>query len=334
VLATSARLLELLALLQTRRDWSGAELAERLEVTPRTVRRDVERLRRLGYPVDAARGVAGGYRLGKGTELPPLLLDDEEAVAIAVGLRTAAGGSVIGIEETSVRALAKLEQMLPSRLRRRVEALGKFTVPMPGTGPTVDAETLVVLTAACRDHDRVRFRYEDYRGAASRRLVEPHRLVHAERRWYLVAWDVERAAWRTFRIDRMAGQPSPDGRFVPREPPAADVVAYVRRSIASSRGEHRASVILHAPLADVAGRVPYLVAALSALDDERCLLETTADWLGGLAVYVAAIGVEFEIVDSPAFAGEVGRLAERFARASELSAGQPASSTSDPGRSR
>src|SRR6266511_595833 len=210
MLETSARLLRLLSLLQARRDWTGADLADRLGVSARTVRRDVERLRDLGYPVHATRGTDGGYRLGAGAAMPPLLLDDEEAVAVAVGLRTATGGAIAGIEETSVRALAKLEQVLPSRLRRRVNALQTYTVRIPPDSPvpTVEPAVLTVLAACCRDHERLRFDYRDHDGSASVRTVEPHRLVNWGRRWYLVAWDVDRRDWRTFRVDRIA----------PREP--------------------------------------------------------------------------------------------------------------------
>src|SRR3954447_8122137 len=203
MLETSSRLLELLSLLQARREWSGAELADRLEVGVRTVRRDMERLRRLGYPVSATRGVAGGYRLGAGAQLPPLLLDEEEAVAVAVGLRTAASGGVAGIEKPAVRALGKLEQVLPKRLRRRVNALGAATVPYPVTGPRVDPETLAAIATAARDNERLRLAYRSHDGTATRRLVEPHRLVHTGRRWYLVAYDTDRADWRTFRVDRI-----------------------------------------------------------------------------------------------------------------------------------
>ena len=315
MLETSARLLQLLSLLQARRDWPGPELADRLEVGVRTVRRDVERLRRLGYPVRATPGVAGGYRLGAGASLPPLLLDEEEAVAVAVGLRTAASVGVAGIEETSVRALAKLEQVLPARLRRRVNALGAATVPYPRTGPTVDPEALAVIAAACRDHERLRFAYRSHDGEASRRLVEPHRLVHTGRRWYLVAYDSGRADWRTFRVDRIAGRPSGGGRFAPREPPAEDIAAYVARAVSSTRDRYQARVLLHAPLADVAARVPPSVGTLAAVDDDSCLLHTGSDWLGGLAVYVAEIGVDFEVLDPPEFAERVRELAGRFARA-------------------
>jgi predicted DNA-binding transcriptional regulator YafY len=210
MLPTSARLLRLLSLLQARSDWTGPELARRLEVSGRTVRNDIERLRELGYPVDATPGPAGGYRLGAGATLPPLVLDDEEAVAVAVGLRSAAGGTVGGIEETSVRALAKLEHVLPARLRHRVTTLAQAVVPVPGTGPTVAAEVLTAVAAAARDHLRLRFDYADHSGTTSRRDTEPHRLVHTGRRWYLVAWDVDRGDWRTFRADRIT----------PRIPPA------------------------------------------------------------------------------------------------------------------
>ncbi|URN18479.1 helix-turn-helix transcriptional regulator, partial [Streptomyces sudanensis] len=200
----AARLLRLLSLLHTRADWPGPELAGRLGVSTRTVRSDIGRLRGLGYPVSATPGTAGGYRLGPGARLPPLQLDDEEAVAVAIGLRTAAAQTVGGIEETSLRALAKLEQVLPARLRPRVAALAASTVPLPGNGPAVDAGLLAALAAACRDRRRLRFDYRDHAGNATVRDAEPHRLVSTGRRWYLVAWDVDRDDWRTFRVDRLA----------------------------------------------------------------------------------------------------------------------------------
>jgi predicted DNA-binding transcriptional regulator YafY len=315
VLETSTRLLSLLSLLQARREWRGPELAERLEVGVRTVRRDVERLRRLGYPIQATRGVAGGYRLAAGASLPPLLLDDEEAVAVAVGLRTATSAGVEGMEETSVRALAKLEQLLPARVRRRVTALGAATVPFPGSGPTADPETLAAIAAACRDLERLRFGYRSRDGESSRRLVEPHRLVHTGRRWYLVAWDNGRDAWRTFRVDRIDRRPAPDRRFQPREPPAEDLAAYVAEGLSAAADRHQAVVILQAPLPEVAGRVPSWAGTLEAIDEHSCRLRTGSDWLGGLAVYVANIGVDFEIVEPPEFKRMVGELAERFGRA-------------------
>jgi predicted DNA-binding transcriptional regulator YafY len=209
---TSSRLLELLSLLQGRRDWPGNELAERLEVSARTVRRDIERLRRLGYPVESLTGPAGGYRLRAGSAMPPLLLDDDEAIAIAVGLRTAARSSVTGIDETAVRALVKLEQVLPAQLRRRVGALGAATFTPAVVGPTVDPQDLTVIAAACRDSECIRFGYRSRDGTESRREVEPHALVNHGRRWYLVAWDRRREDWRTFRITASRD---------PRRPPCA-----------------------------------------------------------------------------------------------------------------
>lgn len=317
MLETSARLLSLLSLLQGRRDWSGAELADRLAVGPRTVRRDIDRLRRLGYPVQATPGVSGGYRLGAGARLPPLLLDEEEAVAVAVGLRTTASVGVTGIEETSVRALAKLELLLPARLRRRVNAVGSATVIYPGSGPTVDAELLAVVAVACRDHERLRFGYRDHDGGDSRRIVEPHWLVHTGRRWYLVAWDVGRSDWRTFRLDRVQSRPTSDRRFMPRTAPAPDIAAYVALRVSSSRERHHATVILYAPLAQVADRVPRTVGTLEAVDERSCRLEIRAGWLGGLAVYIADIGVDFEVLEPPELIDEVRRLADRFRRAAQ-----------------
>lgn len=316
MLETSTRLLELLSLLQVRREWTGPELADRLEVDIRTVRRDVERLRTLGYPVSATRGAAGGYRLGAGGELPPLLLDDEEAVAVAVGLRTAAGGTVSGIEETSLRALAKLEQVLPSRLRRRVSALQAYTVPFPGTGPTVDADVLATIAGACRDHETLRFGYTARDDVVTRRHTEPHRLVHTGRRWYLVAHDCDRDDWRTFRVDRIDGKLSPGRRFTERPlPDGGDAAAYVRRSVRSSVERTPARIVLHAPLAALEGKVPPWAGTLEATDDEQTLLVATYDWPGRLAIHVAGIGVDFTVLEPPAFAEEVRALADRFTRA-------------------
>jgi predicted DNA-binding transcriptional regulator YafY len=317
MLETSARLLRLLSLLQSRRAWAGPELAERLGVGVRTIRRDVERLRRLGYPVHAAPGVAGGYRLGAGAELPPLLLDDDEAVAVAVGLRTAAGGSVAGIEETSVRALAKLEQVLPAHLRRRVNALQAFTVPAPGSGPTVDADVLATIAAACRDHEGLRFAYRSHDASATRRRVEPHRLVHLGRRWYLLAFDLDRDDWRTFRVDRIGKPLSAGARFAPRRLPADDVAAYVSRAMSSARDRYQARVILHAPIAALQRKVPATYGSLEPIDDETCMLHTGSDWLGGLAVYTAEIGVDFTVVEPPELVERVRDLAGRFARAAQ-----------------
>ncbi|MFF5446853.1 helix-turn-helix transcriptional regulator [Streptomyces sp. NPDC012888] len=228
---TPARLLTLLSLLQTPREWPGRELAERLGVSSRTIRRDVDRLRELGYPVEATLGSEGGYRLVAGAAMPPLVLDDEEAVAIAVGLRAGAGHAIDGVEEASVRALAKLEQVLPARLRHRVGALQSATVPLTrGDGASIDPRTLTVIAAAATGRERLRFAYRARDGADSRRLVEPYHLVSTGRRWYLVSYDLERGDWRTFRVDRMS-EPFPTGaRFAPRELPMAPE-SFVKRAL-------------------------------------------------------------------------------------------------------
>jgi predicted DNA-binding transcriptional regulator YafY len=314
MLDTSARLLRLLSLLQARRDWSGADLADRLGVTTRTVRNDVERLRRLGYPVNATPGVGGGYRLGAGAALPPLLLDDDEAVAVAVGLRTAAGGTITGIEETSLRALAKLEQILPSHLRRRVNTLHTATVPIPGGGPTVDAEVLTAVAAACRDHERLRMDYRDHDGATSVRTVEPHRLVHTRGRWYLVAWDVDRSAWRTFRADRVRPRIPTGPRFEPREPPEGDVAEYVAKGVDIALWRYRAVVRLHAPAEAVAEALPRSV-ELEPVDERTCVIRTGADTFHMLALYIGLLDVDFDVIEPPGLVDHIRRLAERYRRA-------------------
>jgi len=219
VLGTSARLLRLLSLFQVRQYWSGADLATRLEVTSRTLRRDVDKLRTLGYPIHSTSGVEGGYQLGAGSTMPPLLLDDQETVAVALGLRSAAAGNIRGVEEVSVRALAKLEQILPRRLGRRVAAMQTMIVTPAGRQSQVDARTLSTIAGACREYETLRFRYRDLAGTATSRNVEPHRLVTSGRQWYLVAWDLDRNAWRTFRIDRIHSRMTTGQQFSPRDPP-------------------------------------------------------------------------------------------------------------------
>jgi len=317
MLETSARLLRLLSLLQARRDWTGADLADRLGVSARTVRRDVERLRDLGYPVHATRGTDGGYRLGAGAAMPPLLLDDEEAVAVAVGLRTAAGGAIAGIEETSVRALAKLEQVLPSRLRRRVNALQTYTVRIPPDSPvpTVEPAVLTVLAACCRDHERLRFDYRDHDGSASVRTVEPHRLVNWGRRWYLVAWDVDRRDWRTFRVDRIAPREPTGPRFPPRDLPDDDIAAYVSRRVSAAAWRWRARITVHAPADVVTERINPAVGVVEAVDEHTCVLVTGADSIDVIAVYASLLGVDFEVTEPPELVEYVATLAGRYARA-------------------
>jgi predicted DNA-binding transcriptional regulator YafY len=325
MLATSARLLRLLSLLQARAGWSGPELADQLGVTARTVRNDVERLRRLGYPVHASPGVGGGYRLGAGAALPPLLLDDDEAVAVAVGLRTAASGSVTGIQETSVRALAKLEQVLPSRLRHRVRAVQAATVEIPAGGPTVDAEVLTAIAGACRDHQRLRFDYRDHDRSTSVRTVEPHRLAHDRGRWYLVAWDVDRAGWRTFRADRIAPRIPTGPRFVPRELPGGDVATYLLRGVGSATWRYRARVTVHAPAALVAARVPPAV-LVEAVDDRTCIADVGSDTPHMLAVYLGMLDLDFDVHEPPELVQQLATLADRYRRAiSRPGAGRPGS---------
>ncbi|MGN9785359.1 helix-turn-helix transcriptional regulator [Nonomuraea sp. ZG12] len=310
---TSARLLKLLSLLQTHRDWSGSELADRLGVTGRTVRRDVDRLRELGYPVHATAGLSG-YRLGAGHDLPPLLLDDEEAVAVAVGLRTAAQGSVTGIEETSLRALAKLERVLPTRLRHRVNALQSMTVPL--TGPaTVGADTLSAIAAACRDHESLRFDYSKPDGTAGTRTVEPYRLVATGRRWYLVAYDTGRDDWRVFRVDRLRLRTPGGPRFTPREPPDPDLAGYASRMISNAPYRYQGRVTVHAPAEAVAERVTPAAATVVPVDAATCLLIGGSNSLDELALWLASLGVPFEVHEPPELTAHLQVLSDRLADA-------------------
>ena len=282
--------MELLSLLQARREWSGAELSDRLVVSRRTIRRDVERLRGLGYPVESLTGPAGGYQLRAGAAITPLLLDDDEAIAIAVGLGTAARASVTGIEETAVRALVKLEQVLPAHLRRRVSALGSATIAPPVTGPTVDPHHLTVIAAACRDRESLRFAYRSRDGTASRREVEPHSLVNLGRRWYLVAWDRRRDGWRTFRI---TGAPH---RF-------------------------EANVTLHAAAEEIAHRVPHHWGTIEPIDERTCRFRTGDDDLGWLAIRIAMLDVELEVHGPPELAERLRVIADRLTRATARAGG-------------
>jgi len=316
---SSARLLRLLSLLQGRRDWSGEDLATRLEVTTRTVRRDVEKLRELGYPVHASSGVTGGYRLGAGATLPPLVLEDDEAVAIAVGLRTAAGGTVTGIEETSVRALAKLEQVLPARLRERVTALGEVTVPLAGGGSTVDPAVLTLLAIACRDHLRVRMDYRRHDGETSTRTVEPYRLVHTGRRWYLVAWDPDPAEWRTFRVDRVRPWTPTGPRFTPRPAPPDDVAAYTAEGVAVRSYRYRGRFLMHASAAEVSDVVSPTAGVVEPVDERTCVLTTGGRSLDEMAVWIAVLGFDFEVLEPAEMLPYVRRLAEILTRAAAAS---------------
>ena len=315
MLQTSARLLRLLSLFQAQRYWSGADLSSRLDITGRTLRRDVDRLRSLGYPVHSTSGTAGGYQLGAGATLPPLLLDDEEAVAVALGLRTSASGSVTGIEEASVRALLKLEQVLPSRLRQRVAALHSFIVPLGTRGPTVDAERLSVIAAACRDQQGIRFSYHSRTGAPSVRSAEPHRLVHTGHRWYLVAWDLGREDWLTFRIDRIDGKLKTSTRFKPRKPPEGDFAAFVSKSLSYVPYPCRARVILHAPAETVASRIPPSAGVLESIDTRSCMLHTGSHSLEAITIHLSLLGVDFRVHEPPELVDYIRRLVDRLSQA-------------------
>lgn len=296
MLTSSTRLLRLLSLLQTRSHWLGPELAERLEVHPRTLRRDVDRLRQLGYPVQASSGVAGGYAFRAGQALPPLLLDDEEALAVSIALRTATAGAVGGIEEPALRALVKLEQAMPLRLREQVDALRSTILPLDRVGPVVEASVLATLASACRDQLRLGFSYEDGKGRATQRTVEPQGVVHTGMRWYLVAWDCDRSDWRTFRIDRMVAEPAVGAHFAPRPgPDGGDLKAYVSRSITAAPHADQARVVLHAPYAEMARRIPQSAGVVTALaDGQRCQLECAAS--DSLVFWLMALDVEFEVL--------------------------------------
>jgi len=315
---TSGRLLTLLSLLQTPRDWPGGELADRLGVSLRTVRRDVDRLRDLGYPVEATLGSLGGYRLVAGTAMPPLLLDDEEAVAIAVGLRAAAAQSLAGIADAGIRALAKLEQVLPSRLRQRVRAVGAATAPMTKwQEPSVDAELLATLAMAAAGRERIRFDHRRPNRPATRRFVEPDAVVSAGHRWYLVGFDLDRDDRRIYRVDRMERLERTGVRFT-REPvsptAAADLVA---ASLARLNPVYPADVIIHAELSEVARRFGEHSVDLEPLDDDRCRLTGYADTLPWLAIRLLSLGLEFRVLGPPELIDYVTELSRRAARAVE-----------------
>ncbi|HEX3811729.1 MAG TPA: WYL domain-containing protein [Mycobacteriales bacterium] len=310
---TATRLLRLLPLLTTRRTWGGQELAERLGVTPRTVRRDIERLRELGYPVGAVPGPAGGYALGAGAGLPPLLLDDDSAVAVTLGLHVAAGGAVAGIEEAAVRAAAAIEQVMPARLRRRVQALQSATVTLPANGPTVEPAVLALLALACRDGERLRFGYVDRAGLETRRHVEPYRLVSTGRRWYLVARDIDRDDWRSFRLDRLRNPLSTGRHSRPADPP--DPARFVSAGVSSSPYRWQARVILDAPADVVAARVPATVAVVEVIDDGHCLLTTGSDSLDSIALHLASLDIPFTPLEPTELRDRCAALAARLTQA-------------------
>ncbi|MEV0616791.1 YafY family protein [Nonomuraea sp. NPDC050404] len=312
---TTERVLRLLALLQHRPSWTATELAAELGVTDRSVRRDVERLRVLGYPVHATAGVGGGYQLGAGTRLPPLLFDDEEAIATAVSLRLASGGTVAGAGEAALRALAKLDQVMPPRLRAEVRAVHGATDTLTGPGVEIDQELLVTLARACRDAVRVRFRYAAREGGESERTVEPVRMVATGRRWYLMAWDTGRDDWRTFRLDRMREVAATTWRFKPR--PHPDPVAYVQRGTTEAPYRYLARVRVHARPAQVQELVPPQVARVEEDRDGWCVLIVGGDDLNWMAVHVALVPFEAEVLEPPELREAIARLARRLTAMAE-----------------
>jgi predicted DNA-binding transcriptional regulator YafY len=316
---TSSRTLRLLSLLQNHRFWPGIDLAERLGVSPRTLRRDVDRLRELGYPVRAHRGVDGGYQLAAGAALPPLVIDDEEAVAVAVALHTAAAqGAVSGIAESAVRALAKVTQVMPAGLRRHVEALTAMSVPAtwgPGASASaVDPGILTVLALACRDSERIRFPYTAADETRTRRYAEPHRLVSLGGRWYLVGYDLTRQDWRTFRTDRIAGPPRATGeRFRPRALPAPDAATYVRESIGRAFDDYEVEVLIDAPADAVRAKIGRWF-TVEARPEDRCRALITTDSLDWPVFALGVVGADFEVVAPPELRDHLADWGARFTR--------------------
>ena len=294
---TTTRALDLLSLLQSHRHWSSRELAERLGVTDRTLRRDIDRLRELGYEIDAARGSVGGYRLVAGTGLPPLLLTDDEGVAIAVGLRSQATAGLRGSEHTTLSALAKIEQVLPPVLRRRIEALQSHTVIAPGQGPAVDAGLLAQLALSCRDSERIRFGYTAATGRESTRSTEPHMLVPHGRRWYLVAWDRDRGDWRTFRLDRIHALQQTRVMFPARDLPPADAAALVAAAVSWTETSYSATVVLDLPLEEATALFGWWARDARARGADQTEWPLASDQLAGLATALLWIpaGVRYRV---------------------------------------
>ncbi|HEX2130273.1 MAG TPA: YafY family protein [Actinophytocola sp.] len=313
---TSSRTLRLLSLLQNHRYWPGPELAERLGVSARTLRRDVDRLRELGYPVEAQRGVDGGYQLAAGAALPPLLIDDDEAIALTVGLQTAAQSAVAGVAESSVRALAKVVQVMPARLRRRADALRSMTVPIEWTeqtSPAVDSDVLTAVALVCRDTERLRFDYTAADGRRTDRHVEPHRLVRLGRRWYLVAYDLTRHDWRSFRLDRLASPQGTGARFRPRDLPAADAAEFVRASMDQAPRSHRVEILVDAPATTVRDRIGRW-STVEEVDAEHCRVRMTTDSLSWPAMALGVLDADFHVVHPPELLDLVHAWGARFLR--------------------
>jgi len=324
--ATSSRMLEMLSLLQARREWPGTELAERLAVTTRTVRRDVKRLRGLGYRIETLKGPAGGYRLGAGSELPPLLFDDEQAVAVAVALQNA-GASGAAIEEAAARALATVRQVMPSRLRHRIDGL-RFDRPA-GPQETVAPDVLTAVSDAVRARRVLRFDYADADGPARR--TEPRGLVARDGRWYLVAWDLDRDDWRIFRLDRLRPRVPAGGPFRERPLPNGDAVRFVDARFRGSDGDGwpcTGEAILHVPAAEAALWLPDAV--VEPRGDAACrVIAGSWSWMG-LVASLARFDAAFDIVGPPEFREAAAVLARRSAAAATVG---PAPTPAHPRRS-
>lgn len=314
-MSDAARLLRLLSLLQTPREWPGSELASRLDVTTRTVRRDIDRLRDLGYPVESSMGVLGGYRLVAGKAMPPILLDDEEAVAIAVGLRTAARQPVAGMAEASLRALAKLQQVLPPRLARRVTSLTSATAPSAASfGALVDPVQLTVIAGAAHGGERVRFTYVAHSNVTSRRHVEPVQLVALGRRWYLLAFDLDRDDWRIFRLDRVSEAVATGGRFSGRTPPGGDAASYVAQKMYETGPTYRAHVTLRLPVEVARVRLADFAGELVGVDGGSCVWHSLEDTVDYLAFRLMLVGCEFTVHGPGELVEHLRRVGERISR--------------------
>ncbi len=312
---TTARALRLLSLLQSRRTWTGQELMDRLGVSERTLRRDIDRLRDLGYEVHSVSGPAGGYQLGAGADIPPLLLDDDEAMAIAVGLLTAAGGTIEGLEETSLRALTKLEQVLPPRIRRRVNTLQTAVVPMVRAWVTVDAELLTTIAQACRDRERLRFEYRRRDGEETERHVEPHQLVSLNQRWYLVAYDRDRDDWRTFRLDRMASPWVTRMSFPARPIPGGSAVAFVERSLRSMPSRYHAVATVESPAGDIEAKLHHGAGEVEPIDEGRCVVRLQGEALEWITFTLIWLGADFTVHEPPELIDYLTALSHRLERA-------------------
>ncbi|MFC4374899.1 helix-turn-helix transcriptional regulator [Nocardia halotolerans] len=314
---TSARTLRLLSLLQTNRFWPGTELAERLVVSPRTLRRDIDRLRDLGYPVHARPGVDGGYQLAAGAALPPLVLDDEEAVAITVCLQAGSQSAGDGLAEPSLRALGKLVTVLPTRLRRRVDALRAMTVSSGWSAvplSDLDPAVLTDLALTCRGEERLTFTYTAADGRTSTREVEPHRLVSHGRRWYLVAYDLTRHDWRTFRVDRLTASHATGARFRPRTLPAPDAATFVREAIGARRPGYTVTAEIAAPTEHVHTRVGRWC-TVTALPDDRTHIELTVDSLDWPVFLLGKVEADFRVLGPPELVAQLREWGTRFTRA-------------------